>query len=460
MNSLGVEQMKDLTSGNEARVILMFSLPMLLGNIFQQLYNTVDSMVVGRHLGKEALAAVGASFPIVFLLTALTMGISMGSTILIAQYYGAKDMGRVKKTIDTTFIFLFFAALAVTLAGLLLSNSILHFLKVPEDVLPKARTYLNIILLGSIVMFGYNTISAILRGLGDSKTPLYFLILSTLVNIGLDLLFVISFEWGVAGAAWATVIAQGVSFMTALWHLKRRFEIFHIDVRNMQFDRETLGLSVKIGLPSGIQQTLVSVGMLSLQSLVNGFGKDALAAYTVAGRLDSFASMPAMNLSAALSAFTGQNLGANKPERIRKGYQASLFMACIISLALTVVALTFKESLIAVFNTDPEVLSIGGRYLSIVSLFYIPFAAMFVTNGLLRGAGATMTTMTFTMISQLIVRVPAAYFLSKRLMSPDGIWWAIPTGWIAGLSLSVSYYLTGKWKEKVIVKRVSAASGE
>ncbi len=446
--------MKDLTTGNEAKVILLFSLPMLLGNIFQQLYNTVDSMIVGRHLGKESLAAVGASFPVIFFLTALTMGISMGSTIQIAQYYGAKDMDRVKKAIDTTFIFLFFAGLAVTVAGLALSNGILHFLKVPEDVLPQARAYLNIILLGSIVMFGYNTISAILRGLGDSKTPLYFLILATLINIGLDLLFVISFDWGVAGAAWATVIAQGFSFIAALAYLKRNFAIFDIDVRNVQFDKEIMRLSINIGLPSGIQQTLVSVGMLSLQSLVNGFGKDVLAAYIAAGRLDSFASMPAMNLSAALSSFTGQNLGANKPERVRKGYYASLAIACGLSLVLTITALTFKESLIAIFNTDPQVLSIGGRYLAIVSLFYIPFAAMFVTNGILRGAGATMITMVFTMISQLVVRVPAAYVLSKRLMSPDGIWWAIPTGWIVGLFLSVSYYLTGKWKEKTVVKHV------
>ncbi|HHY12077.1 MAG TPA: MATE family efflux transporter [Firmicutes bacterium] len=443
--------MTDLTTGNEAKLLFMFSLPMLLGNVFQQLYNTVDSMIVGRHLGKESLAAVGASFPIMFLLVALTMGISMGATILIAQYYGAKDMSRVKKTIDTTFIFLAFASLAVTFIGLTLSGRILNFLKVPADVLPQAQTYLNIILLGSIVSFGYNTISAILRGLGDSRTPLYFLILATIVNIALDLLFIIYFNWGVAGAAWATVVAQSVSFVTALAYLKSKFDIFRIDIRSMQFDKEVLGLSVRIGLPSGVQQTLVSIGMLSLQSLVNGFGKDVLAAYTVAGRIDSFASMPAMNLSAALSAFTGQNLGANRPDRVRKGYHAALIMACAISLLFSITALIFKQSLIAVFNTDPQVLAIGGRYLSIVSFFYIPFAAMFVTNGVLRGAGATTTTMVFTLISQLIVRVPAAYVFSKRLMSPDGIWWAMPTGWIVGLALSTCYYLTGKWKEKVVV---------
>lgn len=445
--------MKDLTTGNEAKLILTFSLPMLLGNIFQQLYNTVDSMIVGRYLGKESLAAVGASFPIMFMLVALTMGISMGATILIAQYYGAKDMERVKKTVDTTFIFLLFASLAVTVIGLTLSGKFLRFLKVPQDVLPQAQTYLNIILSGTIVTFGYNTISAILRGLGDSKTPLYFLILATLVNIVLDLIFIIYLDWGVAGAAWATIIAQSISFITALWYLRHRFEIFNIKVKEMQFDAEILGLSVKIGLPSGVQQTLVSIGMLSLQSLVNDFGKDVLAAYTVAGRIDSFASMPAMNLSAALSSFTGQNLGANKPHRVRKGYYSALIMACTIALTFTVIALTFKESLIAIFNTDSQVLAIGGRYLSIVSFFYVPFGAMFVTNGVLRGAGATSITMVFTLISQLVVRVPAAYLFSRRLMSPDGIWWAMPTGWIVGLTLSVSYYLTGKWKDKVVITR-------
>ena len=243
--------MKDLTQGNEGKLIFYFALPMLIGNIFQQLYNTVDSIIVGNTLGKEALAAVGASFPIIFLLVSLIMGIAMGSTILIAQFFGAGKLDEVKKTIDTTYIFIFFSALAATIIGFATSGPILKLLRTPDEVFPMAKTYLDIIFAGIIVMFGFNSISAILRGLGDSKTPLYFLIISTLVNIGLDLLFIKVFNWGVAGAAWATVIAQGVSFLLGAIYLHKTHEFFSFNFNKMAFERQLFITSIKIGLPGG-----------------------------------------------------------------------------------------------------------------------------------------------------------------------------------------------------------------
>lgn len=444
--------MKDLTKGNEAKLIFFFALPMLIGNVFQQLYNTVDSIIVGNALGKRALAAVGASFPIIFLLVSLIMGITMGSTILIAQYYGAREMDKVKRTIDTVYIFLFFASIAATLMGLAFSGTILRLLKVPLDVLPQARQYLNIIFAGIIVMFGFNSMSAILRGLGDSKTPLYFLIIATLANIVLDLVFILGFGWGVAGAAWATVIAQGIAFASSVYYLNRTHEIFKFKVNSMSFDRRIFGLSMKIGLPSGIQQMLVATGMMALSRIVNGFGTNAMAAYTAAGRVDAFAFMPAMNIAVAVSAFVGQNLGANKEERVKKGYTASLVISGIISVITTFIVIIFGNQLIWLFNKDPDVIKIGTRYLTIVGSFYIVFSTMFITNGVLRGAGDTLVPMFITALSLWLVRIPISALLSQRI-GTDGIWWGTPIAWIIGLTLSFNYYLTGRWKQKVVTKR-------
>lgn len=444
--------MKDLTKGNEAKQIFFFALPMLIGNVFQQLYNTVDSIIVGKAIGKNALAAVGASFPVIFLLVALIMGVAMGSTILIAQYYGAKDMENVKKAIDTAYIVLFTASIIMTALGLTFSGPVLRLLKVPEEVYPMAKGYLNIIFGGIIVMFGYNSISAILRGLGDSKTPLYFLIISTIINIGLDLVFVLVFKWGVEGAAWATVIAQGCSFLFGIYYLNMSHEVLKFRIRGLTFDSRIFKLSMKIGLPTGIQQMLVATGMMALSRIVNGFGTDTIAAFTAGSRLDSFASMPAMNLSAAVSTFVGQNMGANKPERVKKGYRAAFLMASLISLSTTVIALLFGKELVSIFNSDPNVVEIGVRYVTIISSFYILFSTMFITNGVLRGAGDTLIPMFITILSLWVIRIPVSAFLSSRI-GTDGIWWGVPAAWLVGMSLSFVYYKTGRWKRKVVVRR-------
>lgn len=442
--------MQDLTQGREGKLIFAFALPMLIGNVFQQFYNTVDSIIVGNTLGKTALAAVGASFPLVFLLVALIIGLTMGSTVLIAQFYGAGRLDQVKKTIDTTYIFLFVAALVCTLLGLVSSKPLLKLLKTPAEIFPLAQTYLQIIIAGLIFTFGFNTISAVLRGLGNSKTPLYFLILSTLLNIVLDLVFILSFGWGVAGAAWATVIAQAVSFLLSQIYLARRFELFRFDLKKITFDRTIFLTTLKIGLPTGIQQMLVATGMMALSRIVNNFGTTAVAAYTAAGRIDSFASMPAMNLSAALSAFVGQNLGAGKPERVKRGYLSALAMAGVIALATTITVALFGRELIALFNTDPEVITIGASYLIIVGSFYPIFAWMFITNGVLRGAGDTLIPMFFSVFSLWLIRVPVSSLLAQR-RGTNGIWWGIPIAWTIGALLGFGYFLSGRWKRRSII---------
>ncbi len=443
--------MRDLTLGNEGRVILKFAGPMLIGNVFQQLYNVINAIVVGQFIGKEALAAVGASFPIIFMLVSFIIGITMGSTIIISQYFGAGDLKRVKKSIDTLYIFLFFGSIIISILGIAFSNFIFKLTGLPDDIRPQAVLYLNIFLSGSIFFFGFNGTSAILRGLGDSKTPLVFLVISTLMNIGLDLLFVLVFKWGIAGVAISTLISQGGAFFTAIIYLNRTHDIVKFSIKNMEFDSEIFKKSVKIGLPSGLQQTFVAMGMLALFGIVNKFGTEAIAAFSVAGRIDSFASIPAMNFAAALSTFVGQNLGANKPERVRKGFAATLWMTSIFSVLVTITIYFFGSSLMRLFTNDPNIVAIGHEYLVIVSSFYILFSGMFTVGAVMRGAGDTLIPMFITLFALWLIRIPISWFLSRHI-GITGVWWGIPIAWGIGMFFSYIYYKTGKWKSKVVVK--------
>lgn len=449
--------MKDLTKGKSSRLIFLFAMPMLLGNVFQQFYNIVDSFIVGNYIGEAALAAVGASFPIIYVLIALTVGISMGGTIVISQYFGAKDYDNVKKAVDTMFIFVIIASVLITIIGLLFSSTIFKLLKLPEEVLPDATLYLNIYFSGIILMFGFNVVAAILRGLGDSKTPLYFLITSTLINLSLDVLFVVVFGWGIASVAIATVISQGVALIASLIYLNRYNKFFRFSLASMKLDKNIFKASMRIGIPSGLQQTFVGLGMLALLRIVNDFGTDAIAAYTVAGRIDSFASLPAMSFAAALSTFVGQNLGANKTNRVVKGYKVTWFITSLISVSVMIVVMFFSEPLMSIFTDKPEVISIGQSYLTIVCSFYILFSTMFVTNGVLRGAGDTLFPMFFTLFSLWLIRVPLAYILSRPNLGIgiDGIWWAIPIAWFTGCIFSFLYYLSGRWKRKAVIKPIT-----
>lgn len=424
-------------------------MPMVLGNIFQLFYNVVDSMVVGNYIGKEALAAVGASFPILFTLISLIVGISTGATIVISQYFGAKKIDKVKKAIDTLFIFLFLASIVMGLLGIIFAEDIFRLIKLPEDAMAEAVLYLRIYLSGLIFFFGFNGTSAVLRGLGDSKTPLYFLIIATVINVGLDILFVIVFGWGVEGVALATLIAQCGAFFTIIFYLNRTHEIIDLTFRRLQFDRLVFKQNLRIGFPIGFQMAFVALSMMVMYWLVNPFGTDVVAAYSVVFRIDSFASMPAMNFAAALAAFVGQNLGAEKPERVKQGLVSTFYMTSLIALTVSFIAIIFSNPLMKMFTTDMNVVRIGVQYLHIVSFFYVAFTGMFTIGGVMRGAGDTLLPMVFTFISLWIIRVPLCYFMSQK-MGTVGIWWGIPIAWIVGLILSYLYYLTGKWKTKTV----------
>ena len=428
-----------------------FAIPMLFGNVFQQLYNVVDSIIVGKVIGDEALAAVGANFPFIFALISFVVGIAIGATIIIAQYFGAKQMENMKRTIDTLFIFMFFASIIITLVGIWLSKYVFEMIDLPADVAPMAIQYFNVYAIGFIFFFGFQGTSAILRGLGDSKTPVYFLIGSTILNIALDLLFVVVFRWGIVGVAAATVISQGCAFFAIIWYINKFHRLIDISPLKMRFDMSIFKKSLRIGLPTGFQHTFVALGFLALYRIVNVFGTPTIAAYSIAMRIDSFAVMPAMNFSAAISTFVGQNIGANKFERIGKGLKSTLLMINSISLAVTIFAVIFAGPLISLFTDSKVVIEIGKQYIYIVTPFYIVFSTMFILNGLLRGAGDTFIPMIITLLALWAVRLPTSWFLSEEIGS-IGIWWGIPIAWFFGAILSYIYYLSGRWKKKAVVK--------
>ncbi len=443
--------MKDLTVGNEAKLIFNFALPMVLGNLFQQLYNVVDRIIVGQFINDDALAAVGASFPIFYALIAFVIGIGSGATIVISQYFGAKKLDKVKRAITTIYIFLFFASLLIMIVGMTFSDEIFTLLNVGEDVLPYSVEYFNVYMLGMVAFFGFNGTTSVLRGLGDSKTPLRFLIFSTIVNIILDILFVIVFDWGIKGVAFATVIAQFIAFGRAIYYLQKHQHIISFNLKKWVFDRSIFKQNIRIGLPTAFQQTFVALGIMALIRIVNNFDSEVLTAFTAAGQIDSLAALPALNLASALSAFVGQNLGANKIERIRKGLWATLYMAWSISFVVMAAAYLFGANLMSMFSDSANVIEHGRNYLVIVSSFYLIFSTMFVLHGVLRGAGATLIPMFISLLSLWIIRIPLAVVFSKQF-GVNGIWWAIPAGWSVGMAGSLIYYLSGKWKGKGVIK--------
>ena len=444
--------MKDLTVGKEGKLIFYFAIPMLLGNVFQMFNMIVDSIIVGNFLGKASVAAVGASFPVLFALISLLMGITAGINIIISQYFGAKDYDAVKRSVDTAYIFLFFASIIIGVTGLLFCRDIFMLLDLPIEVLPEALLYIRIYMIGIIFMAGFQGTNAVLRGMGDSKTPLYFMIIATVLNIILEMIFIPVMKMGIEGAAIAAVIAQAVAFIIATFYLNKKHEFIRISFVKIYFDKNIFYKSLKIGLPSGLQQTFVALGMMALLKIVDSFGTSTIAAYTIAGRIDSFATLPAMNFSMALMTFVGQNLGAGKQERVRKGYLSAQVIMGGISIVMSIMIWLFSSQLMSVFNQDKEVIRIGSNYLLIVSSFYLLFSMMFINTGVFRGAGDTLVPMFLTLLSLWLIRIPLAYFLSDKI-GMNGIWWSMPIAWFAGTAFSFIYYFTGRWKKKVIVKQ-------
>ena len=448
---------KNLTEGKPLKLLFFFALPMVIGNFFQQLYNMVDSMVVGKFVGEDALAAVGSSFPVVFLAVAIAAGLSMGCTVVISQLFGAGQIREMKTTISTALIALGVIGLAIMAAGELAAGPLLKLLGTDADIMADSLTYLRIYFGGAVFLFLYNTLNGIYNALGDSNTPLKFLMVSALTNIGLDLLFVIRFHMGVAGVAWATLIAQGLCAVVSFFVLIKRMKDMEsepaaADKKFAFFEANAARRIARVGVPSMLQQSIVSLSMMFMQGLVNSYGKVFVAGYTAATKIDTLAMMPNMNFSNAMSSYTAQNIGAGKDKRVVQGYKACLLMVLIFSLIITGIIYLFGPQLLSLFlnsGSEGSAMGYGLRYMKTVSVFYVLMGLMFVGNGLLRGAG-DMGAFMLSSMSNLFSRVAIAYLLAHFIGS-SAIWWSIPIGWGIGAIFSFIRVQSGKKKKKKLV---------
>nr|WP_302329453.1 MATE family efflux transporter [Clostridioides difficile] len=423
---------------------------MLIGSLFQQLYNTADSIIVGRFIGKEAMAAVSGANPIMFLLVAALMGVSLGFSILVSQFYGSGDLKKVKATIDTTYILLFIGSILISILGIVFGGPMLKLMNTPESVFAQSKLYLTIIFSGILFSAGYNSVSAILRGLGDSVTPLYFLIIATILNIVLDLTFIVVLRMGVEGVALATIMAQAVSFIISIIYLNKKHEVLKFKIKGIVYDNKIFKDGLRLGLPSGVQQMLFSIGNMTLQFLVNSYGTSAMAAFGAGLRIENFISLPIMNLGSAVSTFVAQNIDAGENERVKKGIRESIKMTLVLAVTVITLILLFRENLIALFNTDKDVIKIGSSYLFIIGPFFLFIGTSFVLSSAMKGAGDSMFALISSIVSLWLGRLPASYMLSK-FFGTDGIWMGIPFGWTLGLIVTVIYYKKGYWKTKAIV---------
>lgn len=450
--AIGKKDKRDLTRGEVWRVILSFAFPLLIGNLLQQFYNITDSVIVGQFLGKHALAAVSASFFIYYFIISLVIGIGSGTSVVISQFFGAKQLDKVQRAFSSFFIFMLIAGVALSIAGILLADPLFRLTNTPEEVIPEAVAYFRIYVGGTFLFVTFNSVISILRGVGESVRPMLFILLTTLLNIALDLLFIVVFQWGIEGAARATVIAQGIGMCVALAYVNNRHPLLSIKKRDMLFDWSLFKEGLRIGLPSSVQQCAISLGLMALLGVVNSFGADTLTAYGAAGKIDTIIIQAVLTLSGALAAFCGQNIGAGRFDRVRQGVRFALLVNLLLSLATFTVIYLFGDKLMLAFTDDPAVIAIGQEYLLIMAGFFVVHGGLNVFNGALRGAGDTLFPMVVSVTCLWLIRIPLAYWFSS-LWGRSGIWWAIGASLCIGLTATFIYYRLGFWKNKGAVKR-------
>ncbi len=434
-----------MTQGVIWKKILLFSLPLLLGNVFQQLYNTVDSVIVGNYVGGDALAAVGTSGPIINLLVGLFMGIATGAGVVIARYFGAQDNDGVHDAVHTTLAATLIGGLFLTVVGVLLSPLVVRLIGVPENIMADSIDYLRIYFGGIIAMMTYNMGAGILRAVGDSKTPLYFLIVSSIVNIILDMLFVIVFDMGVAGVAWATLIAQAVSATLTIFTLCRVETNYRVSLSQIRIKMSYLKEIIRIGLPSGLQNAIISMSNIVVQSYINSFGSAAIAGYSTYGKVDAFALMPVMSLSMAITTFTSQNIGAKNYDRVRKGVKTGLCMSCGTALVLTSLVVVFARFLLGIFTDDQQIIDYGLLTMTYQAPFYLILAVNNTLAGILRGAGKASVPSFIMAANMCGVRILWLSILMPIFNNIIVVYLAFSVTWLTtGLCL-IWYYRHSHW---------------
>lgn len=422
----------DLMHGNETKAMIQFAIPMIIGNIFQQLYNVADTIIVGRFIGPNALGAVGSSFAVMVFLTSIILGLCMGSGTVFAQLYGAKKIEQLKNSFFISFCLIGILTIIINICALIYSDEILSFLQIPQEALIDTKTYLQIIFYGIIFTSVYNYFAAIMRSMGNSMTPLLFLILSAVINIVLDIIFIVPLDMGVAGAAYATIIAQAVSAVGVMIYCIRAFPIIRLQRRHLRFNLRIMKMIGSHSILSSVQQSIMNLGILMIQGLVNSFGVAAMAAFAAVVKIDSFAYLPLQDFGNAFATFIAQNKGAGKYERIKTGIRSALKIITIYGGMTSVLVLFFSKHLMAIFikPDETEILQMGIQYLFVVASFYILIGYLFMFYGYFRGIGKPEVSIILTVIS-LGTRVLLAYILSSiSSVGLVGIWWAIPIGWI------------------------------
>ena len=447
----------DMTEGIPWEKIALFTVPMLIGNIAQQLYNTVDSIVVGRYVGDNALAAVGSASPILNLLIVLFMGISVGAGIMVSQYFGAKDREELSSTIGCCITLTAIVSIILMIVSPFIIRPLLHLLKTPDSIIDWCTSYLTILMTGIAGMAYYNILSGILRGLGDSVSALIYLLVATVLNIILDVLFVASFHMGVSGVALATAIAQSVSAFMCLIKLTRMKDIFDFKFHYLRPRKKHVSMVVRLGLPSGVTQAIFSMAMIVVQSLTNSFGEMFIAANVIIMRVDGFAMMPNFSFGTAMTTYAGQNVGAREYERVTKGAKQGTIMAMGVSASITLLILIFGKYLMGVFTETEELVDLSMRMMRILAPGYIAMAVTQCLSGVMRGAGDTMTPMWISLITTVGIRVPVAYgisWLTRTPELPNGrcecVFISLLCSWTLGALINFFFYRRGKWKEKAI----------
>lgn len=441
----------DLTHGPVWKVIIRFALPLLIGNLLQQLYNITDSIIVGQFLGKEALAAVSASFFIYYFIISLVIGIGSGTSVVVSQFFGAQQYDKVQRTFSSFFIFMLVAGVVLSIAGIIFAEPVFRLTNTPEEVIPEAVAYFRIYVGGTFLFVTFNSIISILRGVGESMRPMIFILITTVLNIVFDLLFIVGFGWGIEGAARATVIAQGIGMCIALGYVNNTHPLLSIKKQDMLFDGQLFMASLKIGLPTSIQQCAIAIGLIALLGIVNSFGTNTLTAYGAAGKIDTIITQAVLTLSGALAAFCGQNIGAKRLDRVKQGVRFTMLVNILFGLLTFCAVYLFGEEMMLAFTKDPDVIAIGKEYLLIVGGFFIVHGALNVYNGALRGAGDTLFPMLTSLICLWLIRIPLAYHLSLWL-GRSGIWWAIGISIGIGLIITYIYYKIGFWKRRCVAK--------
>ena len=448
----------DMTVGKPWKSIAMFSIPMLIGNVAQQLYSTVDSIVVGHYVGDNALAAVGSATPLFNMLLVLFVGISAGVGIMVSQYFGAKSREELSKTIGTSIILTAVISLFMMIAIPPFIRSLLEMLNTPASILEDCTSYLVILLYGGAGMAYYNILSGILRGMGDSFSALIYLLIATVLNIGLDILFVAQFDMGVAGVALATVIAQGISAALCLWKLMNMRAVFDLGKKELKMSKQYVAQIVRLGLPSGLTQAILSSAMIIVQSLTNSFGEMFIAANVIVMRVDGFAMMPNFSFGMAMTTYAGQNVGAKKYDRVVKGAKQGTILAVVCSAVITGTILLFGKYLMAIFTDTNELVEMSYYMMCILAVGYIAMAVTQSLSGVMRGAGDTVTPMWISLCTTVLIRVPIAYgisYLTRSTELPYGrsecIQISLLMSWCMGAILTFIFYKVGKWKQKAIL---------